>query len=1418
MRIKRLIAAVLSLSIVLCNAQMISAKTDIQYGLQESFNGYVTNDQPSKGTFTAETSRVIEIAPQDKAYSIKSTYDYGVIKAVYDKIGIEGQFVFQADVYIKGDNPIGKINIADSAGKVMNIFAMTDNGFGISGGLSVSGFGKDVKNTIALVYNPKSGMGTFYLNGKECASNWFIKNGVSGINKVEFDFTIKDNSETEMILDNLYVYTGTELVKSAELPKDKYNEQEIEYEEPVQEDVCFFYREFGEIGFSDFDNMLDQSGDNIAEVRKEENGNSYLYLEKITDKQLIMPVFPIAKTNMNTLAQATRYTTQQVDISGDDFKTAGNLLVMEGPLNAATVLVTVNGDALYAGTTKIATLKKGEWTTVSAVCDFIKSTYDVYINYEQVASGLPLNKATKYFARWRPIFDSSAPNGAIWIDNMSVYNSKEPHKIEFEEGYKPQSYVTADTQKLKLLKSFDAINYKANTASVATVKSKVDNLAYIADNGVYLNIEKVAKLYGKPYDAEKTTIGGRTVKGAMSIDGQMYAPYASLLKDNFSKYSMLDNRGIILISSNPINADIYGYEKENDLWDIVNYTMYDRPNAEELAASISETRPRVIYTQAQIDELQEKLKTSALKQETLETAIETANGMLESEPVTYVLAGGSLLNQARTAINRMEKMGVAYLLTDDEKYAERMWEEAYSISQFPDYHPTHFLDCGELSAAMAIAYDWLYDYLTEEQRKIIADSIYKNSIVIGLKAFRHQGGTGFTHWVNQTGFNQTAVNCGGLIMAASAIMEEYPEECSELISLAVKSLEAFTQSFYPSGAYPESTTYYSYAMSYWVRGIQTLKASYGTDFNLTLAPMMKDSTNYSLATTSYVQNNNFHDTENSNLKSAIGFFDWFAYTYGDKSLSDIRNYVTSQYGNIQSDLFYGSDGMAESISAATDMYMERVEVMSLRSAWDEPAGAFISAHAGDALPGHGHVDTGTFVIDMLGKRFAEDVGADKYSEYERAATAESTRNKGAQWVYATRPEGHNCLVINPRYESGHTLDAFAPFTAFEAGERNAFAIADLSETYSADVTEYSRGYYMGDDRRSVMVRDELTLKAESEMYWFMNTKADIELIDDTTAMLSRDGARVKVKLVTNVEDAKFSVMDAKRLDTSPEYGVIDLSAFKKLTVHMPKAEGEVYIQVKFIPESDPNVNDEVVNMPFSTWTIQEGERQFLPKVDMIYLNGETLKSFNKNNLAYSVNIPESDQTLPTITASASDMYKVEITPAADAHGYTYIKVSDKANPKNSQTYTIGYFIIPKMPDVGEYERLQVYDIFTTPKTHERADSLPININDDDLTTRYAVEGAGEFLAIDLGKPQLIEAVAMSVYYGASRKNFFDIEISNDGVNFEKIFSGESSGTTEEVEVIDIPDVTARYIRYVMTGSTAGAWNSYNEFGALRRLK
>src|SRR5205807_592904 len=111
-------------------------------------------------------------------------------------------------------------------------------------------------------------------------------------------------------------------------------------------------------------------------------------------------------------------------------------------------------------------------------------------------------------------------------------------------------------------------------------------------------------------------------------------------------------------------------------------------------------------------------------------------------------------------------------------------------------------------------------------------------------------------------------------------------------------------------------------------------------------------------------------------------------------------------------------------------------------------------------------------------------------------------------------------------------------------------------------------------------------------------------------------------------------------------------------------------------------------------------------------------------------------------------------------------------------------------------------------------NIPQNTLDNNLATRWSAQGDGQWIRYDLGALAALDHVNIAWYLGDSRISYFDIQVSLDTVTWTKVFSGQSSGQTLQLESYAFPTTSGRYVRIVGHRNTTSAWNSITEVAIL----
>jgi hypothetical protein len=79
-----------------------------------------------------------------------------------------------------------------------------------------------------------------------------------------------------------------------------------------------------------------------------------------------------------------------------------------------------------------------------------------------------------------------------------------------------------------------------------------------------------------------------------------------------------------------------------------------------------------------------------------------------------------LLQVSRESLRRIFYLSYAWRLTHKKKFLDRGEDELLTASRFQDWNPSHFLDVAEMTMAVAIGYDWLYNDLSPKSREVIS--------------------------------------------------------------------------------------------------------------------------------------------------------------------------------------------------------------------------------------------------------------------------------------------------------------------------------------------------------------------------------------------------------------------------------------------------------------------------------------------------------------------------------------------------------------------------------------------------------------------------------------------------------------------------------------------------------------------------
>ena len=103
-----------------------------------------------------------------------------------------------------------------------------------------------------------------------------------------------------------------------------------------------------------------------------------------------------------------------------------------------------------------------------------------------------------------------------------------------------------------------------------------------------------------------------------------------------------------------------------------------------------------------------------------------------------------------------------------------------------------------------------------------------------------------------------------------------------------------------------------------------------------------------------------------------------------------------------------------------------------------------------------------------------------------------------------------------------------------------------------------------------------------------------------------------------------------------------------------------------------------------------------------------------------------------------------------------------------------------------------------------------NVLDGNFQSRWSSNVAGVELVLDMGQVNTLTEAHIAFFAGDQRQSYFELLYSTDGVNYQSLGSFTSSGTSLNLEIFDVSDVNARYVKYIGNGNSSNGWNSSTE--------
>ncbi len=573
---------------------------------------------------------------------------------------------------------------------------------------------------------------------------------------------------------------------------------------------------------------------------------------------------------------------------------------------------------------------------------------------------------------------------------------------------------------------------------------------------------------------------------------------------------------------------------------------------------------------------------------------------------------GDVSNLVKYA-NVLPTLAFAYQMTENSKYARLAYDFAVVLGNWSHWGPGNFPQCAEVTSAYAIAYDWLYNAYKalSLDTDVLAEAIYSLGVHDGYVSSsggicEHPRNLGDLSVYNTKNDSANAVGASGMIIGSLAILdyvsgdaapEKAYDETIYLIGNNIQSLIQYGLDVYaPDGSYVESATKWEYSTTNLFRMIMALDSAAGTDYGFIKTWGLDKTCYYAIhieSSDGFIWNYNDGGQDGLFQKGAATEDDVLhslnteMFYFAGMKLSDAKILAARQNQlekgknvTIYDLLFYPFDGIGETPELELDYEMESFDGYVMRSDWE--AGAIYTGIMGGKNNTQGaHLDSGNFIYHNKGIVWVPDLGTE--NPYATGYDVLATRYK----YYRASAEGHNIIIVtdNSKISYGQLTSGYGEIVKSYSDEFGAYSIVESTEAYSGIVSLARRGVMLTNNRKTVVLQDELTFKKIESFAWIIHTGTDIS-IDDSgrVAIFSTTNAEgqqmyVRATIVSLRPDFLFAQRDASSPILSTTYNSSSVpgepeysrSSLKRLVIEGTSIAFEAAIVFEYI--------EDINNMP-----------------------------------------------------------------------------------------------------------------------------------------------------------------------------------------------------------------------------------------------
>lgn len=538
--------------------------------------------------------------------------------------------------------------------------------------------------------------------------------------------------------------------------------------------------------------------------------------------------------------------------------------------------------------------------------------------------------------------------------------------------------------------------------------------------------------------------------------------------------------------------------------------------------------PRLLFSKQEEQRIRDLFGTEPLLDSLYVGLMKEAERLLlvppQEDPRREIKNTKDILPISREQVYRMVNLALAYRLSGDRRFAEKAEKELVHVCNFPDWDPIHYLDVAEMTTAVAIGYDWLYDVLAPSTRQLVVHSIKTKALDLVVEEYN----TGNADSWAKRETNWNVVCNTGMVLGALAIEEHYPELAKHIIGEAVRYIPNCLKHFAPDGVCYEGPAYWGYTNMYLSLLLKALNDNFGGDFGLSEMVGVDKSVLYYMHSTSPSGKIFNFANSGSTAPAAEPIYFYFSRAFNQLEVATFYRDVLSKTvheGNYFRFYFLSIPWYDTASSTADALPKLKVyeginDIVVFNGNRNIPNSLYLIAKTGDPDMAHQQLDIGTFIVEMNGIRWTDDLGTDNYNlpgfwDY---------KPDGQRWTYFRNSNfSHNTLSIDHKLQNSAGT---GEIDRLDDRAAQPFVTMNMSTAYAGQSRFVYRTFRMLDDTR-ILVTDSVGLQSPSQsVQWSVITSADVEC-KGNTAVLRKDGKSFSLKIASPT-NASFTTKAAKR--------------------------------------------------------------------------------------------------------------------------------------------------------------------------------------------------------------------------------------------------------------------------------------------------